>query len=205
MCNRKIEISYSSYCFSKRKRFIDIVLATNLLLVVVLFIPIVWLTNKLSSNQKMFFLQSRIGLQQEEFVAIKFLSMWHVGESEKSDSYVEYRFTMLGKFLRMCHIDEFPQAINVLKGEMSVVGPRPYIETECKKLSSELNGFENRHVIKPGITGLAQVYYDHSNDPSESGMNKLSKDLQYVKESSMGLDIKILFKTVGDILLRRGM
>ena len=141
------------------------------------------------------FVQPRLGKDKEEFNIVKFRTM-NVGESKNSEN-DEMRQTLLGKFLRKSSLDELPVLINVLKGEMSLVGPRPLLI----KYSNRFNSFQNRrHEVLPGITGLAQI----------KGRNQISweekfiYDVQYIDEHNFLLDIKILFKTMSLVLFFKG-
>lgn len=178
------------------KRAFDIVFATLLLIVFIIPIVIIGVTIKLSDSGTPFFVQKRYGRADKQFSLIKFRTMRMgtpiVSNSEfrDMDSYV----TLLGKFLRETSLDEIPQIFNVIRGEMSFIGPRPLADTdyEVVKLRSK-NGANN---VRPGITGLAQV----------KGRNKLSNleksqfDGQYANNISLWLDVKIVFLTIFKVL-----
>ena len=114
------------------------------------------------------------------------------------------RRSKIGKLLRGTHIDELPQFINILKGEMSIIGPRPYIPQECEESYRELSNFSDRHLVRPGATGLAQIHYIHKND-TNSASKKLQYDLEYVAQCNMIMDLKILSKTIIDVIRMRGI
>ncbi|MBJ7639942.1 sugar transferase [Weissella confusa] len=178
------------------KRAFDIVFATLLLIVFIIPIVIIGVTIKLSDSGTPFFVQKRYGRDDKQFSLIKFRTMRMgtpiVANSEfrDMDSYV----TLLGKFFRETSLDEIPQIFNVIRGEMSFIGPRPLADTdyEVVKLRSK-NGANN---VRPGITGLAQV----------KGRNKLSNfeksqfDGQYANNISLWLDVKIVFLTIFKVL-----
>jgi lipopolysaccharide/colanic/teichoic acid biosynthesis glycosyltransferase len=113
------------------------------------------------------------------------------------------RITSLGRFMRMTRLDEIPQLWNVLRGEMGFVGPRPERPEFVKWLASEIPFYELRHMIRPGITGWAQVRYRYGASLEET-KQKLEYDLYYVKHLSLGLDLLIMFETIKTIILRRG-
>jgi lipopolysaccharide/colanic/teichoic acid biosynthesis glycosyltransferase len=113
------------------------------------------------------------------------------------------RITPLGRFLRSSRLDEIPQLWNVLKGDMSFVGPRPERPEFVDWLKREIPFYELRHMIRPGITGWAQVRY-HYGASLEESKRKLEYDLYYVKHLSLGLDLLIMFETIKTIMLRRG-
>ena len=107
----------------------------------------------------------------------------------------------MSAFLKRTHVDEIPQFWNVCKGDMSLVGPRPYDFEECEKYKDKISGFSSRHSVKPGITGLAQINYDHGNDLTNVE-RKLCHDLYYVENSDLKLDLLILARTLVQILSR---
>lgn len=113
------------------------------------------------------------------------------------------RITKFGKFLRKSRLDEVPQFINVLKGDMSVIGPRPERPVFVMELSKEIPFYEIRHIIRPGLTGWAQVKSDYASS-KEDALEKLQYDLYYIKKRSVFLDLNILIKTLSTILFYRG-
>ncbi|MBL4644175.1 MAG: sugar transferase, partial [Flavobacteriaceae bacterium] len=119
--------------------------------------------------------------------------------AEKNDK----RITSFGKFLRSTRLDEFPQFINILKGEMSLIGPRPERPEFVHDLKDKIPFYAIRHVIRPGLTGWAQVNYPYANTIEEQE-TKLRYDLYYIKERNSFLDFKILIKTISTILFFRG-
>ena len=177
------------------KRLFDIIIS---LIALTVFTPLLFLISiaiLVFDGLPIIFVQSRLGKDKEEFNIVKFRTM-NVGESKSSEN-DEMRQTILGKFLRKSSLDELPVLINVLKGEMSLVGPRPLLI----KYSNRFNSFQNRrHEVLPGITGLAQI----------KGRNQISweekfiYDIQYIDEHNFLLDIKILFKTMKHVLLFKG-
>ena len=141
------------------------------------------------------FVQPRLGKNKQEFDIIKFRTM-KIGDSNSSEE-DEIRQTSLGKLLRKTSLDELPVLINVLKGEMSLVGPRPLLI----KYSERFNSFQDRrHEVLPGITGLAQI----KGRNQISWEEKFNYDVQYIDEQNIFLDIKILFKTVRSVLFFKG-
>tara|TARA_B100000579_G_scaffold390927_1_gene365769 strand:- start:2159 stop:2758 length:600 start_codon:yes stop_codon:yes gene_type:complete len=177
------------------KRIFDIITS---LIGLIIFTPLLFLISiaiLVFDGFPILFVQARLGKDKEEFNIIKFRTM-KVGASISSAN-DEMRQTLLGKFLRKSSLDELPVLINVLKGEMSLVGPRPLLI----KYSKRFNSFQNRrHEVLPGITGLAQI----------KGRNQISweekfiYDVQYIDEHNFLLDIKILFKTMNLVLFFKG-
>ncbi|MCF1458303.1 MAG: exopolysaccharide biosynthesis polyprenyl glycosylphosphotransferase [Shewanella sp.] len=187
------------------KRFVDIFVATAILL---LTLPIWLLTAiiiKLESKGSIFYKQKRTGQYNQEFEVIKFRSMKTDAElngakwASKNDS----RVTRVGKFIRRTRIDEIPQVINILKGEMSIVGPRPEREFFIKELVKYIPYYRFRHAVKPGITGLAQVSYPYGSS-IEDAVWKHKYDIFYIKHHSSILDFKILLKTVKVVFFGMG-
>lgn len=175
------------------KRGIDIFLAgigSLLSLPIILFFALLIV---LETPGSPFYFQDRLGKNGKTFKIIKLRSMRMDAEKEgakwaaKEDS----RVTKVGKLIRKTRIDELPQLFLVLKGDMSIVGPRPERPVFAKKFSKEIQGFENRLLVKPGLTGLAQVNGGYNITPKE----KLQYDLEYIKNLAFALELKIILKT----------
>lgn len=190
----------------KLKRLLDIVVS---IIILVISLPITMITAlaiKLDSEGPIFFTQERMGMNGKIFKMIKFRSMRKDAEkltgpvwSQKNDP----RVTRVGKIIRKLRIDEIPQFINVLKGDMSVVGPRPERPYFVEKLSQEIPYYKRRLKVRPGITGWAQV--KHKYDESiEDVKIKLRYDLFYIENMSIRMDLKILFRTIFVVLFGKG-
>lgn len=190
----------------KLKRFLDIFLS---IVILILSLPISVLTAiaiKLDSEGSIFFVQDRMGQNGKVFKMIKFRSMRKDAEkltgpvwSQKDDP----RVTRVGKIIRKLRIDEIPQFINVLKGDMSIVGPRPERPYFVEKLSKEIPYYKRRLRVRPGITGWAQV--KHKYDESiEDVKIKLRYDLFYIENMSIRMDLKILFRTIFVVIFGKG-
>ena len=181
------------------KRAFDIVLSVIVLVGVLSWLtPILAILIKLDSKGTVFFKQKRNGLDYHEFYCYKFRSM---RPNEKADleqvSKNDERITRVGRFLRKTSMDELPQFINVLKGDMSVVGPRPHMVSHTHMYAERIDKFMVRHFIKPGITGLAQVSgYRGEVETDEDIVNRVKFDIFYVENWSLFLDIKIVFTTI---------
>lgn len=187
------------------KRAIDIV---AVLILSIVSAPIVLLTAlaiKLESPGPIFYKQRRTGQFNDEFEVIKFRSMRSDAENAgaqwalKNDA----RVTKVGRFIRKTRIDELPQIINILKGEMSIVGPRPEREVFIIELEKEIPYYRFRHAVKPGVTGLAQVSYPYGASV-EDAIWKHKYDIYYIKHHSTLLDLKILLKTIRVVLFGMG-
>jgi len=189
------------------KRAVDIVASLGLLAVAWPFMLLTALAIMLESGVKapIFYRQIRVGEQNKHFGVMKFRSMRTDAEkngaqwAQKNDD----RITRVGQFIRKCRIDELPQIFNVLKGDMSFVGPRPERPEFVAGFEERIPFYAERHRIKPGITGWAQLCYPYGANEQDT-INKLEYDLYYVKNSSLFLDISIIVGTVEVILWGRG-
>lgn len=188
------------------KRIFDIVFSVSLL---VLTLPIMLITMALivlESGFPIFYCQERSGQEGRSFKVIKFRSMRTDAEKDGKPKWAsgqDDRVTRVGRFIRKFRIDELPQLINVLCGEMSLVGPRPERPFFVEQLTKELPFYALRHSVKPGLTGWAQVSYGYGASV-EDACEKLQYDLYYVKNNSLLLDFLVLFKTVGVVLNGQG-
>jgi sugar transferase (PEP-CTERM system associated) len=187
------------------RRLVSIVVSLTALAVCIPFIPIIALAVRLSSPGPIFFRQTRVGRGGRSFTLFKFRTMAQNAETNgavwaaKNDP----RVTPLGRFMRKTRLDEIPQLWNVLRGDMAFVGPRPERPEFVQWLSNEIPYYDLRHIIRPGITGWAQVRYQYGASLEET-RQKLEYDLYYVKHLSLGLDLLIMFETIKTIVLRRG-
>ncbi|MGB9598661.1 MAG: sugar transferase, partial [Minisyncoccales bacterium] len=187
------------------KRLIDIVLALILFVPFSLLLAPIALAIKLDSRGPIFYRQKRVGKEGKEFWLLKFRSMKEGAEKIsglKSDGKDE-RLTRLGSFLRKSYLDELPQIINILKGKMSFVGPRPERPEYVKALKEKIPFYEMRLLVLPGISGWAQLKMEK--DASvEDAPEKLQYDLYYIKNRSLILDLAIAVKTIMILLGRKG-
>lgn len=187
------------------RRLVSFAVSLTGLLLCLPFIPFVMLAVRLSSPGPIFFRQTRVGRHGRPFMLIKFRTMRDDAETDGAiwASANDSRVTAVGKFLRKSRLDEIPQLWNVLKGDMSFVGPRPERPEFVGWLAREIPFYELRHMIRPGITGWAQVRY-HYGASLEESKRKLEYDLYYVKHLALGLDLLIMFETIKIIMLGRG-
>ncbi len=192
--------------FSISKRSMDIILALTGLLITLPFFPLIALAIKFDSRGPVFFRQERVGNREKLFVLYKFRTMGQDAEkgtgavwAEKNDP----RITKLGRFFRGSRIDEIPQLFNVLKGEMSFIGPRPERPEFVEKLKQIIPYYSKRHFIKPGLTGWAQVRYRYGSTV-EDAVEKLRYDLYYIKNICPSLDTLIFFETIKVVLFGFG-
>jgi len=167
---------------------------------------LVFLLVRLSSRGPALYRQRRVGKNDVPFTLFKFRSMFADAEAESGAVWAQKddpRVTLVGKWLRRLRLDELPQLFNVLRGEMSIVGPRPERPEFVSELEKTIPYYRQRHCIKPGITGWAQVNHKYS-DTLEDTIIKLEYDLYYIKNLAPALDAFIIFHTVKVMLLSRG-
>jgi len=179
------------------KALMDFGLAFLLLMGSLVIWPFIALAIKMDSKGQVFFTQERVGKNGKIFKLIKFRSMIEDAEKEGPvwPHLNDIRITSVGKVLRLFHLDELPQLINIIRGEMSLVGPRPERPEFEKALRKTIPLFKLRNKVKPGITGWAQVNYPHVASLEDSD-KKLEYDLYYIKHRSLWFDLKILAKTI---------
>lgn len=188
------------------KRVFDIFSAIILIIVSAPVMVLTALAIKLESRGKVFYRQERSGLNGGGFQVIKFRSMRSDAEKDGKPRWAaanDSRVTRVGQIIRRVRIDELPQLFNVLKGEMSLVGPRPERPFFVQQLTQDIPFYAVRHSVKPGVTGWAQVRY-HYGSTVEDSLEKLQYDLYYVKNHSLFLDLVVLMETVGVVLTGKG-
>jgi len=192
--------------YDKLRRFVNFI--TSLILLITLF-PltfIIALLHKISSKGPIFFIQERLGYKGRMFNLIKFRTM--VNDAEKDGPMFAHnndpRITKIGKIMRLFRIDEVPQLINILKGEMSLIGPRPERKEFIIMLQKEIPFYKLRHEVRPGLTGWAQVNHSYAGSNLDDHLKKLEYDMYYIKNRSLPLDILILLKTIKTVLWIRG-
>ena len=187
------------------RQIVSVAAAALGLLLFAPFFPFVLLGIRLTSKGPLFFQQTRVGVGGKEFAVYKFRSMFTNAEeagarwATKNDP----RVTKFGMFMRKTRIDEVPQLWNVLRGDMGFVGPRPERPEFIPMLAEALPFYSLRHLIRPGLTGWAQVRYGYGATLAET-REKLEYDLYYIKHMSLGLDLLIMFETIKTIIRRRG-
>ena len=198
------------FCISRfllaYKRLASIVLSILGLLVSVSLLPFVALAIKLTSPGPVFYRQKRVGRNGRVFDCYKFRTMCADAEADSGPTWAaddDPRITAVGRFLRISRLDEIPQLWNVVKGDMSLVGPRPERPEFVEWLQSEIPHYHLRHAVRPGITGWAQIRYKYGSSIDDA-KEKLRYDLFYIKNISPGLDFLIFFQTIKIILLGRG-
>lgn len=188
------------------KKVLDLIFSSILLGICLPFFPIIAILIKLDSQGGIFYSQQRVGRHNTPFTIYKFRSMAHDSEKTTGASWAQEndpRVTAFGAFMRKTRIDELPQLINVLKGDMSFIGPRPERPEFVEQIKQVTQYYPERHAIKPGITGWAQVMYPYGASLGDS-VEKLRYDLYYINNLSLFLDLLIIFETIKIVLFRRG-
>ncbi len=192
--------------FMMLRRMVSLIVSLLCLLIVSPVIPFVVLAIKLDSAGPVLYRQKRVGRNGVHYFVYKFRTMRQDAEAKTGPTWAgqdDPRITRIGKFLRSSRLDEIPQLWNVFCGDMGFVGPRPERPEFVEWLTTEIPYYPLRHVIRPGITGWAQVRYKYGNT-LEDAKEKLQYDLYYIKNVSLGFDLLIMFQTVKTIILGRG-
>ncbi len=187
------------------KRTMDLCLCLPMLIALSPIILLTALCVRLESKGAAFYTQKRVGLNGKEFIVYKIRSMRSDAEKDGAQwaQARDPRVTRIGRFIRKTRIDELPQLLNVIKGDMSLIGPRPERREFVDDLAAKLPYYNVRHAVKPGITGWAQVCHPYGASLDDSRY-KLEYDLFYIKHLSVLLDVKILLKTIGVVLFPKG-
>lgn len=189
--------------FTNLKRNIDVVFSLLILVTILIWLmPILAILIKLDSRGPIFFKQKRTGLNGKIFNCFKLRTMKvNKTANDLQASLNDPRITRMGKFLRMSNLDELPQFINVLIGDMTIVGPRPHMLKDSDHFAELFPGYYNRYMVKPGITGLAQINGFRGPTPNNRSIFKrLQWDLYYVEHSTNGMDIRIILLTAIETL-----
>lgn len=186
-------------------RIIDVLFSIIGLSIGLIFLPLIFIGNLFGNRGRLFYNQERIGKNGKVFQIYKFRTM--IKNAEKDGAVFttsnDVRVTSFGKFLRKTRLDEFPQFFNILKGDMAIIGPRPERPIFVTEIAEVMPFYETRHVIKPGLTGWAQVNYAYGDSVADS-LVKLQYDLYYIKHRNIFLDINIFVKTFSTVLFFRG-
>jgi exopolysaccharide biosynthesis polyprenyl glycosylphosphotransferase len=192
--------------FEKIKRVLDIVGVILLGIPALALLPLIALLSKIESSDNILVRQKRVGKNGKIFTLIKFRSMYHAAEADGRARWAaekDPRVTKVGGFLRKTRLDELPQLWNVLKGEMSFIGPRPERPEFVEKLEEKIPHYAMRHLVKPGLSGWAQIKFPYGAS-IEDAMKKLQYDLYYIKNRSIILDLAIAAKTLATMISRAG-
>jgi len=199
-----LNYSCANKLFWINKRIFDIFLSILLLPLLLIIGSILLILNPFFNSGELFFIQKRMGKNCEFFFAIKFRSMTHIKEiTRKYDDPIETnRITPLGRILRKMRIDELPQIMNVLKGDMSLIGPRPDYYIHALEYLKNVKGYRERHTVRPGITGLSQIRLGYV-ESLDAITKKVSIDNYYIQNVGYIIEFKILLNTI--LIIIRGL
>lgn len=194
--------------YGRVKRALDLAVGVVALPVLVLAVPFVFVGDLAANRGPLFYRQPRVGRNNQPFTIWKFRTMrpGAVGSPATIATWTQVddpRVTPFGRFLRRTHVDELPQAINLLKGDVGIVGPRPEQPHYVEQLTESIRFYRLRHLVRPGVTGWAQVKYDYGASDIDA-MEKLQYEFWYLRHQSLGLDVRILGRTVRSFLGRTG-
>lgn len=196
--------TFVSPVFKNTKRIVDFLSALVGLLVLAVPLAVIAILVKATSNGSVFYLQERLGFQEKPFRLAKFRTMLLDAEKDSGPRWAskdDTRITRLGRILRKTRLDELPQLVNLLKGEISLVGPRPIRRHFAELMEKEVPFYSLRFSIKPGLTGWAQVHYEYGGTV-EGHMQKLQYDLYYIRHASLFLDLFVVLKTLQTVIRR---
>ncbi len=189
--------------YSRFSRLLDLVLSAPLFLVLLLLIPLVWVIDLFGNRGKLFYRQLRVGRNGREFSIIKFRTMPEGSEGAEWTDVADIRLNKVGSQLRRLHIDEIPQVINVIRGDMAIVGPRPEQPQYVRMLEDKLPFYSVRHLVRPGITGWAQMKFHYASTDLDA-LEKLQYEFYYLRHQNVILDLRIIFRTIRSLWRRQG-
>jgi lipopolysaccharide/colanic/teichoic acid biosynthesis glycosyltransferase len=184
--------------YGRVKRLLDIGFGFAGLVVLGLLLPFLLVGNLLGNRGTLFFRQSRVGRDGHVFTILKLRTMEGGPRSDWTRS-GDDRITPFGGFLRRTHLDELPQVVNILRGDLSIVGPRPEQPQYVEELNDKIPFYDLRHLVRPGLTGWAQVKFGYAGDERDA-LEKLQYDFFYLQRQTLGLDVRIVARTLRDVL-----
>lgn len=196
------------YAYNAVKRVFDIIVATGLLIVPVIAFPFIYVLVKLEDRGPIFIVQNRVGRNGKIIKIYKFRSMTSNDDGKYGKEGTPHKVTKVGDFLRKSRLDEFAQLFNVLKGDLSLVGPRPEFPALVAQYEEKIPYYGLRHIVQPGLSGWAQIYQEqhpHHAVAFEETRVKLSYDLYYIKHRSLALELAIALRTVRTLLSKSGI
>jgi lipopolysaccharide/colanic/teichoic acid biosynthesis glycosyltransferase len=192
--------------YGRVKRLLDIGLAAAGLLVLGFAIPFVVVGNRVANRGPLFYRQARVGKAGALFDILKFRTMRPGPDGTAHNEWTsedDPRITRFGQLLRSTHLDELPQVLNILRGDLAVVGPRPEQPKYVEELSEKLPFYSMRHLVRPGLTGWAQVKYGYAGDERDA-LEKLQYEFFYLRRQGVGLDLRIIGRTIREVTGRQG-
>ena len=189
------------WSYARTKRALDVVMATLALVPTLLIVPAVLVGNLVANRGSLLYRQRRVGRDGTEFTIVKFRTMRATDGAAVNEWTTEDdpRITPFGHLLRRTHLDEVPQLWNILRGDLSVVGPRPEQPQYVYQLVTKIPFYDLRHLVRPGLTGWAQVKYGYAGDESDA-IQKLQYDFWYLRHQGLDVDLRILGRTLRDVL-----
>ncbi|PLX27432.1 sugar transferase [Candidatus Parcubacteria bacterium] len=188
------------------KRIYDVAIASFILISTAVFWPLIGLLLKIENKESVFFMQKRVGKDGRVFSILKFRTQKTINSEDPEPAKKnDRRTTKIGNFLRKSRIDEIPQVINILLGDMSFIGPRPERPEIIERLEKSVPFYKERLLVKPGLTGWDQVSGEYHSPSEEDTLKKLQYDLFYIKNRSLYLDTSIILKTISTVLSRAGI
>ena len=188
--------------YGRAKRLVDVVLAVAGLIPLAVLLPCIALVNLGGNRGPLLYRQERVGKGGAVFTIVKLRTMRPTSAGEMANEWTtedDPRITSVGKVLRRTHLDELPQVLNVLRGDLSIVGPRPEQPNYVRELSDKLAFYQLRHSVRPGITGWAQVKYGYAGSESDA-LQKLQYEFWYLRHQNMATDLRIMGRTIRSIL-----
>ncbi len=193
--------------YGRVKRLFDIGCGAVGMVVFFVAVPFVAIGNRAANRGPIFFRQARVGREGRTFTMWKFRTMAPALDADASGADwtgpADARITPFGRFLRRTHLDELPQAVNILRGDLSLVGPRPEQPRYVEQLTDKIPFYDIRHLVRPGLTGWAQVKFGYAGDERDA-MEKLQYDFFYLQRQTLGLDVRIVARTLRDVVGGRG-
>jgi lipopolysaccharide/colanic/teichoic acid biosynthesis glycosyltransferase len=190
--------------YGRFKRILDVGFGAVGVVITALMLPVVLVGNHFGNQGPLFYVQERIGRGGRPFRIYKFRTMAPVAGTQASwTTNDDPRVTDFGRFLRRTHLDELPQAFNILRGDLSMVGPRPEQPTYVDELTTKLPFYGLRHCVRPGLTGWAQVKYGYAGDEADA-REKLQYDFHYLRRQSVSFDLRIVARTLRSVIVGDG-
>lgn len=189
--------------YGRVKRVVDVVVGALAMVVLLVLLPFVWVGNLVANRGPLFYHQPRTGKGGREFEMLKLRTMRPGSSEGEWTAEDDPRVTPFGRLLRTTHLDELPQAVNIFRGDLSVVGPRPEQPHYVAELTEKLPFYDLRHLVRPGLTGWAQVKYGYASDEADA-LEKLQYDFYYLRHQGLAMDARIIGRTLRSVLGREG-
>ena len=189
--------------YGRLKRIVDIAAGVAGVVALVVVTPFVLVGNVMGNRGSLLYRQPRVGKNGKVFQILKFRTMSPDGRVSDWTSEDDPRVTRFGAWLRRAHLDELPQAVNMLRGDLSIVGPRPEQPRYVEELTAKIPFYNLRHLVRPGLTGWAQVKYPYGATEADA-LEKLQYEFYYLRHQGLGLDLRIIGRTVRSVIGREG-